>query len=370
MSKEAVVNLNKEPFAHISKRDDISFWNAWVIRLAAVLLSLVVCAVVIFALTKLNPIEVYKAIFSGAVGTSRRSWVTIRDSLVLLIIAIGITPAFKMKFWNIGAEGQVLIGGAATAAVMIYAGDSMPAGMLFPVMIIASIAAGVIWGLIPAVFKAYWNTNETLFTLMLNYVAMQIVTFCIVFWENPSGSNTVGTINSSTKAGWMPPLFGLTYGWNVVLVLVMTVGMYIYLKYSKQGYEISVVGESENTARYVGISVKKVIMRTMAISGGICGLAGFLLVSGAGHTISTSTAGGRGFTAIIVAWLSKFNAFAMILVSFFLVFMQKGAMQIASQFKLNENASDVITGIILFFILGSEFFINYRVEFRKRCKEG
>ena len=199
---------------------------------------------------------------------------------------------------------------------------------------------------------------------------MQIVTFCIVFWENPSGSNTVGTINSSTKAGWMPPLFGLTYGWNVVLVLVMTVGMYIYLKYSKQGYEISVVGESENTARYVGISVKKVIMRTMAISGGICGLAGFLLVSGAGHTISTSTAGGRGFTAIIVAWLSKFNAFAMILVSFFLVFMQKGAMQIASQFKLNENASDVITGIILFFILGSEFFINYRVEFRKRCKEG
>jgi simple sugar transport system permease protein len=200
---------------------------------------------------------------------------------------------------------------------------------------------------------------------MLNYVAMQIVTFCIVFWENPSGSNTVGIINSATQAGWLPSLFGLTYGWNVVIVMIFTVGMYVYMKYSKQGYAIAVVGESQNTARYARINVKKTIIRTMGISGGICGLAGFLLVSGASHTISTSTAGGRGFTAIIVAWLSKFNAFVMILVSFFLVFMQKGAIQIASQFNLNENASDVITGIILFFILGSEFFIRYKIEFTK-----
>ena len=365
-----MAGLNREPLAHIAKRDEIPMWKAWTIRLIAVLLSLVVCAVVIFGLTKLNPIEVYKASFSGAVGTSRRTWVTIRDAMVLLCIAIGLTPAFKMRFWNIGAEGQVLVGGVATAAVMIYGGDSMPTWLMFLVMIVCSIAAGMVWGLIPSIFKAVWNTNETLFTLMLNYVAMQIVTFCIVFWENPSGSNTVGIINSASKAGWLPSLFGMTYGWNVVIVLALTLGMYIYLKYSKQGYEIAVVGESENTAKYVGINVKKVIMRTMAISGGICGIAGFILVSGASHTISTSTAGGRGFTAIIVAWLSKFNAFAMILVSFFLVFMQKGAMQIASQFNLNENASDVITGIILFFILGSEFFINYKVELRGRRKEG
>lgn len=358
--------MSKEPAVHISKRDEMPLVNAILVRLIAIFLSLIVCAFVIFILTKLNPIEVYRSIFEGALGTSRRMWVTIRDSLILLCVAIGLTPAFKMRFWNIGAEGQILIGGCVTAAVMIYAGDSMPTGMLFLVMILASVVAGMIWGLIPAVFKAIWNTNETLFTLMLNYVAMQIVTFCIVFWENPVGSNTVGIINSKTKVGWLPSLFGLNYGWNVVIVLLLTVGMYIYLKYSKQGYEIAVVGESENTARYVGISVKKVIMRTMAISGAICGLAGFILVSGSSHTISTSTAGGRGFTAIIVAWLSKFNTFTMIIVSFFLVFMQKGALQIASQFKLNENASDVITGIILFFILGSEFFINYKLQFRKK----
>ena len=130
---------------------------------------------------------------------------------------------------------------------------------------------------------------------------------------------------------------------------------------SKHGYEISVVGDSENTARYAGISVRRVTIRTMAISGAICGLAGYIAVAGVGHTISTTTAGGRGFTAIIVAWLAQFNSFVMILISFLLVFLQKGAVQIASQFNLNDYASNIITGIILFFILGSEFFINYRL---------
>lgn len=193
-----------------------------------------------------------------------------------------------------------------------------------------------------------------------------VVTYCIVFWENPKGSNTVGIINQATQAGWLPELFGQKYGWNLLIVLVLTVVMFIYLKYSKQGYEIAVVGESENTARYAGIHVKRVIIRTMAISGAICGIAGFVIVSGASHTISTMTADGRGFTAIIVAWLSKFNTFIMLAVSFGIVFMQQGAVQIASQYGLNENASDVILGIILFFLIGAEFFINYKLERTKK----
>ena len=368
MSKEMI--SSKEPFVRMSKRDTISLAKAWGIRLIAVLLSLVVCALVIVAITKQNPIQVYLGIIDGAVGSRRRIWVTIRETLVLLCIAIGLTPAFKMKFWNIGAEGQILMGGTATAALMLYCGDAMPNWLLLIVIFIASAAAGMIWGVIPAFFKAHFNTNETLFTLMLNYVAMQIVTCCIVFWENPAGSNTGGIINAPTQKGWFPNMFGSSYGLNVILVLALTIGMYIYMKYSKQGYEIAVVGESQNTARYAGIDVKKVIIRTMMISGAICGAAGALIVSGASHTISTSTAGGRGFTAIIVAWMSKFNPFAMILVSAFLVFMQQGSIQIASQFGLNENASDIITGILLFFLIGCEFFINYRLEFRKKGKEG
>ena len=256
MSREQAAVSNKEPLMHISKRDGIELWKAWAIRGAAVLLSLVVCAIVIVALTGLNPLEVYKGVFDGAVGSKRRTWMTIRDTLVLLCIAIGITPAFKMRFWNIGAEGQVLIGGVASAAMMLYLGDTLPAVILLPLMLVVSALAAMVWGLIPAFFKANWNTNETLFTLMMNYVAMQVITVCIIFWENPKGSNSVGTINSTTRGGWIPELFGLDYGWNLIIVLALTLAMFVYLKYSKQGYEIAVVGESEATARLVSVAIR------------------------------------------------------------------------------------------------------------------
>lgn len=227
----------------------------------------------------------------------------------------------------------------------------------------------MIWGLIPAYFKAKFNTNETLFTLMMNYVATQLVSFCIVFWENPKNSNTVGIINASTNGGWLPTLFGQKYLLNVLVVAILTVVMYIYLKYSKHGYEIAVVGESENTARYVGISVKKVILRTMALSGALCGVVGLLLVSGTDHTITTTTIGGMGFTAIMVSWLAGFNPLMMTLTSFLIVFMERGASEIATTFRLNESVSDILTGIIIFFIIGSEFFVRYKVNFRKMHNE-
>ena len=346
----------------MSKRESISIGKSIFIYAMALILALVACSGVIFLLVRMNPIDVYKAIFDGALGSKRRIWITVRDMLVLLCIAVGLAPAFKMRFWNIGAEGQILIGGLVSAALMININTSIPNVLLLILMFAGSALGGMIWGLIPTIFKAKWKTNETLFTLMLNYVAMQIVTFCIVFWENPKGSNTVGIINQQTRAGWLPKTFGSEYFWNIVIVAAFTVLMFIYLKYSKRGYEVAVVGESERTARYAGISVKKVLLRTMAVSGAICGVAGFILVSGSGHTITTSTAGGRGFTAIIVAWLSRFNTFVMVLVAFGIVFMEKGAIQIASQYGLNENASDVLLGIILFFIIGAEFFTKYKVE--------
>ena len=366
MAKE--IHNSKEPLIRLAKRDHMETWKAFCVRIIAILLSLVVCAVVIYMIVKMNPINVYETMFKGAFGTSRRTWITLRDTMMLLCIAVGLAPAFKMKFWNIGAEGQILVGGVVTAACMIYFKE-LPTPLLFLAMVIGSLVAGAIWGLIPALFKAKFNTNETLFTLMMNYVAIQITSFCVALWENPYGSNTVGIINSTTKTGWFPAVFGQQYMLNLIIVMTLTIGMFIYLKYSKQGYEISVVGDSENTAKYAGISVNKVILRTMLISGSICGLSGFIAVSGASHTISTSTAGGQGFTAIIVAWLSKFNTFTMIVVSLLLVFLENGAREIASQYNLNDYASQMLTGIILFFVLGSEFFINYRLIFRSRDKK-
>ena len=358
----------KTPLFHVVRRDG-SLARSILVRLAAIALALIACAVIIVMLTGMNPLSVYGALIDGAVGTSRRMWITLRDSAILLCIGFAVMPAFRMRFWNTGAEGQVLVGAMATAAVMIY-GASLPTWLLYTLCPIAGIAAGMLWGIVPAYFKAKWNTNETLFTLMLNYIATQLVAFCIIFWEKPKGSNSVGLINAKGKIGWLPNIGKNGYLLPILIVVALAFILYIYMHYTKQGYEISVVGESENTAYYEGIKVPVVIVRTMAICGGLAGLAGYLLTAGVGHTISTGLAGGRGFTAIVVAWLGKLNPFSMMLVAFGLVFMEKGSIEIATQFNLNENASEILTGVILFFILGCEFFINYRLEFRKHEKEG
>lgn len=359
-----MIHTPKAPLVRIAKRDTIATWHSWGIRVLGLVLALAVCAVIIFAIVHLNPFKVYGAMFEGTFGTEKRTWVSMRDMAMLLIIGIGLAPAFKMRFWNIGAEGQILVGGLATAAVMIYFGKTVPTWGLLMMSFAASCLIGALWGGIPAFFKAQYNTNEVLFTLMMNYVAIQFTSYFVALWENPFGSNTVGIINQMSRAGWFPSFLDQKYMLNILIAIALTVIMFAYLKYSKQGYEISVVGESENTAKYIGINVNKTVIRTMMLSGAICGMAGFVAVSGASHTISTNTAGGRGFTAIIVAWLAKFNTFVMVIVAALLVFLEKGSAQIASQYNLNDYVSQMITGIILFFVLGSEFFIQYKLIFR------
>ncbi len=351
------------PLFHISKRAALPWYQSWGIRLAAIILALVVCALVTTLLTGVSPIGVYVTIIQGSFGTVRKFWVLLQELAILLCVSLAVTPAFKMRFWNIGGEGQVLIGGLATAACMFYLGNRLPGWLLIPVMILASLAAAGVWALIPAIFKAKWNTNETLFTLMMNYVAIQLVSYFCNVWDR-KGSGIVGIINPNTQAGWFPVLAGREYLLNVIVVAVLTVALYAYLRYTKHGYELSVVGESERTARYVGIKVERVILRTMLLSGALCGVCGLLLVGGTDHTISTTTAGGRGSTAVMVSWLAKFNPIFMVLTSFLLAFLSRGSSQIAQNFGLNHSFGDILTGIILFFIIGSEFFINYRISFR------
>ena len=361
---------SKAPIVHISKRSALPWYGAWAIRGAAIVLALIVSAVVTTALTGLNPLGVYAAMFKGAFGSERKVWILGQNMAILLCVSLAVTPAFKMRFWNVGGEGQILIGGLATAACMILLGDKIPNWLLIIVMVMASILAGAIWGGIPAICKAKWNTNETLFTLMMNYVATQLVAFMVIVWEVPKGAGKIGIINQNTCAGWLPQIGSYKYLLNILIVAVLTVVMYFYLTRSKQGYEISVVGESERTARYVGIKVGKVIVRTMMLSGGLCGLAGLLLVGGTDHTITTTIAGGRGFTAVMVAWLAKFNPLVMVFTSFLLVFLSRGASEITTIYGLNHSFGDILTGIILFFIIGSEFFISYRLSFLKNTKKG
>ena len=358
----------REPLFHIVKRGEMPWYYGWVVRFAAIVLALMTCGLISVLVTGENPFQIFATIIDGSFGSSRKIWVTLQNTAMLLCIALALTPAFKMKFWNIGGEGQALAGALAAASCMILM-KNQPNAVVISCMVISSIIAGAFWGLIPAIFKAKFNTNETLFTLMMNYVAIQIVAYFSVVWENPKGSGNIGVINPNSMIGWFPQVGSSKYLLNIIIVALITVGMYIYLNYSKQGYEITVVGESERTARYVGIKVDKVIIRTMLISGAICGIAGLLLVGGTNHTLNANIVDGRGFTAVMVSWLAKFNPIWMIFTSFLLVFLQRGAGEIATDFGLNQSYGDILTGIILFFIIGSEFFINYKLSFRKSKKE-
>ncbi len=355
----------RDPLFHISKRAEMPWPKALAIRIAAIVLALVVCAVICVVMTGENPLQIYSTIVKGAFGSTRKIWTTAQNVAMLLCISLAVTPAFKMRFWNIGGEGQALVGCLASAACMILLRDLMPNWLLLICMVVTSMIAGAIWGGIPAIFKAKWGTNETLFTLMMNYVATQLVAYFCIFWESPRGSGKIGIINSSSRMGWLPRVANQQYLLNIAIVLVLVGLMFLYLYYTKHGYEISVVGESERTARYVGIKVEWVIVRTMLISGALCGLAGFLLVGGTNHTLTTTLVDGRGFTAVMVSWLAKFNPFTMILTSFLLVFLDRGASDVSSKFGLNQSFADIITGVILFFIIGCEFFINYKINFRK-----
>lgn len=362
------VKTVKEPLFHISKRADLPLKKAILIRAGAVLSGILLCSLICTVIFEgANPVSVIGAIFDGNFGSSRRIWNMLLDMFLLLGVGLALLPAFKMKFWNLGGNGQILIGMLAAITCMFYMGGKVADGVIILCMFFASILAGAIWAVIPAVFKAFFKTNESLFTLMMNYIAMGIVGFCINEWVK-TGSGVLTPL----EHGNIPEL-GNKFLLSILVIAVVTAVMFAYMKYSKHGYEIAVVGESENTARYVGINVKKVIIRTMALSGAICGLIGFLLAGAIHHTISEASANNMGFTAIMVAWLAKFNPLMMILTAFFITFLSKGMAQVQTQFGITNNAvSDIIIGLIYFCIIGCEFFISYKVKFRgkKKAQEG
>ena len=360
--------MHKQSLFHISKREALPLHKALLIRGGIILLALVFCGLVTTVLTGQNPLSVYATILDGAFGSGRRIGVTFRNTAILLGLSLAVTPAFKMRFWNIGAEGQTLIGCLATTACMILLGDKMPSAVVTLIALLAALAAGALWGFLPAFFKAKWNTNETLFTLMMNYVATQLASFFIIVWEVPKGAGKIGIINQSTKSGWLPEL-GNAYLLPILIVAIMTGVIYIYMQYSKHGYEISVVGESQRTASYAGIKVDRVIIRTMVLSGALCALIGFILTSGVDHTLTTTIVDSRGFTAVMVSWMSKFNPFIMIAASLLLVTMDRGATEVSSSLGLNHSFADILTGIILFFIIATEFFITYKISLRKSGKK-
>lgn len=350
----------------VVKRTDISTGHAWLVRLCAIALALITGAVFVLILGY-NPLEIYATMITGSLGSKMALELTAKLTIPLLITALGLTLAFKMRFWNIGAEGQICVG-AIAATYFALSHSDWPQWCLLVVMAIASIVAGGLYGAIPAYFKSRFSTNETLLTLMLNYVALYAIQALQQGpWRDPSqlGFFKVARFERSAR---LPEVLGVHVGWIVALVLVAAT--YIYLRHSKQGYELSVVGENEATARYAGMPVKKVVIRTMFLSAGICGLAGMLQASGADKTLNDTVAGGVGFTAIAVAWLARLNPVGILIVSVLFCILEKGSASVQSIYNLSAATAEVLQGIILFFVLGSEFFLSHRVRLAGRREGG
>lgn len=365
MNQTNVQKKSREPLFHVVKRDEMSLGKAWAIRVVTVLIGILLVGVLSVLVTGQDFLKTYQIMFTGVFGRLFEGhmtmlWKYLQEIAILLCLALALTPAFKMKFWNCGAEGQALVGGLASIICMIELGDKLSYPVLILVIAVTSLLAGAVWGLIPAVFKAIFNTNETLFTLMMNYIATQIIAYYV--YLKGGGSNVINPVS----AGTFPSVGGNDYFVNIVVVVLLTVLMYIYLRFSKQGYEISVVGESQNTARYIGIDVKKVIVRTMAISGALCGVAGMLLVAGKDHSININSVGGQGFTAILISWLGQFNPFIMAIMTAIVVFLRIGVAKVADTALLNSSFSEIMVGIVILMLVGCEFFIHYSVKFKHK----
>ncbi len=349
----------KDPLIHIAKKDTITTGKLIGIKAIAFFLAFIVSSIILGISEGCDPFTFLISLINGSFGTGLSIWMLLRDMAILLGLGLALLPAFKMKFWNVGADGQALIAALASYSVLYFGHDSMSDGALLVLCFLAAITAGIVWAVIPAIFKAFWNTNETLFTLMMNYIAIQVVAIFINKYAT-GGSNTLPNIYEGS--------LGMIYEYMtpVLIVALLTVGIAVYIRHTKHGYELSLVGDSYNTAKYAGINVKKVIIRTLVLSGAICGLIGFILTNGLNHVVNANTLNGRGFTAIIIVWLANFNPYFMILTTFMIVFLQRGSAELLMEIGVtNDSITSIITSIFIFFIIGCTFFSRYKVIFRR-----
>ena len=357
-----MTNKHHEPLFTVFKRSSFSTKKGIILRISVVLgafiFSMLLCALVI----KENIFEIMGTFFSGAVA---RPWKLILDACLLLGFGIAIVPAFKMKYWNMGANGQVIMGTLIAIVIMFYTEKFALASkfnnfLVILLMLVSSIAVSTLWAVIPAIFKAFFKTNETLFTLMMNYIAAGLVAY--VNYALAAGKKEAQDVTILNQGGWMPVVID-NYFIPIVIILLMTVFVYFYMAKTKHGYEVTVVGDSAPTARYVGMHTKTIIIRTLALNGIMCGIIGFLYASAINHSMNPSMCGALGFTAVLIAWLSNFNPLIMGGVSFGLAFLTIGTSKVSSVYRIgNNDLANVIIGLIFFSILISEFFVRYEVK--------
>lgn len=341
----------------ITKRSNLTKRQEYLIRALAIVLALFCTALILLAFG-LNPIRVYYAIVKGSLGTQLRIKQTIIKAIPLTITSLGILVAFKMKFWNIGGEGQIAMGAMAASYVALNYG-SLPKPVLLVLMALAGIVMGGFWAFIPALFKRKFGTNETIFTLMMNYIAIKFVMYLQYGpWMDPN-ANGFPRVAPFPGNAILPTFLGVHLGLLIAIVCVILI--YFLMTYTKLGYEITVVGESYETARYAGMNIGKIVIVAMLISGGLCGLVGMIQASAVEKTLVAGISGGYGFTAIITAWLARLNAPVTAIVCVLFAMLLQGGAYIQLAMNVPSSVAGIVQGTILFFVLGSEFFLQYKI---------
>lgn len=353
----------------IAKRDDLPILQTYGIRAFSLLIGLILACLLMMILGY-DPIKTLSTLISGSLGSANALKNTVIIAIPLAITALGLSVAFRMKYWNIGGEGQIIMGCIFSTFVSHVMPADTPGPLLILLMALAGFAGGAFWAVIPGLFRVYSRTNETLFTLMMNYIALSIVQYLhYELWRDPLAMG-FPKIKAIPEQAHLPMISGVHIGWIVAVLLAIFV--FFLIRKTKLGYEIRVVGESSPTANYAGMNVKQVLLTGVILSGGLIGLAGMLKLSGSVYTLSPSITGNAGFTAIIIAWLSNLSAPVMMIVSILIAALEQGSQVIQIKLSIPSSVASVIQGLILMSALGGEFFLRYKVMrvSRDRTKGG
>ncbi len=338
-----------------------SGWRTLAITAISIMLALIATGIVL-AVSGVNPFDVYRSMLSGSLGDTYARTETLVKMTPLLLTGLAVTVAFRMQLWNIGAEGQLYFGAIAATIIPLFWLPDAGGWVMVPAMVIMGFLGGAIWGAIPGILRAYFNANETITTLMLNYVAILFCQYLVYGpWKDPQAFGFPGTKtfpDAASLPNWQ------TYRVNIGLIfaLVAVVVIAFILRRTRFGFEIAVIGDNPRAARYAGMHTRRMIVLVLALSGGLAGIAGMIEVAGINHSLQRQISPGYGYTAIIVAWLARLNPYALILVSFFMATILVGSDQLQTSMGLPGSVGPMFQGALLFFLIGGEVFTRYRLR--------
>ena len=355
--KKNVKGFNLLPFKleYDAHRKTGSFW----VPIISIIVALLICAFFIL-INGMNPLTVYGKMLQGAFGSSFGFSETLVKAIPLLLCGLGVSIAYRISVYNIGAEGQFILGAIGATAITIFM-PSLPGPLYIPLMMLAGVAAGAVWGLFTAIPRTYFQVNELITSLMLNYVALLLLDY-LVFepWRDPAGFNFPGT-PIFNPFQMLSNIGGTRLHLGLIFALVAVLLFAFFISKTRWGYELKLLGANPVAAKNAGIKINKHILIVMMISGGLAGFAGAIEVSGVAHRLMYGISPGYGYTAIIVAWLAKLNPFAMIVTSVFIGGLIVGGYSVQT-IGLPSSFSLMLQGAILFCLIGGDMVSKYRIK--------